>query len=401
MPSQSLTQHIPPPFVSAATQQFFNAQAVQQRLTAACAKYSAAAAALQKATEARDRFVNSGSKNGVSKQLPAKLDWKLSKTAHFSSDAVPAEFFASDRTTLRAIEREATEKAFDALLAAKEKHIAFLKQHSSVREFVNTAAAEFLSELKRIAADFDSRSQADANALSQAEFAYPLNAVAAYFNSELHKRLAALNIAAGEAKLLQEHRLAEQRSEEYKAQETVLTGAHTGQSIAFVAEQAIDKRLAPVFRQLEALSKQLPLHQSRPPPPAKQHSRHRAPPSDASSSQARQAPHHRNADRQRPPVVVTPKQKASKRDREVVFEDEAIEQNPSAPSHRHHQQGANKRHKLTVTLKSKNGEGGDRPPRSDQQQPRSSRPASAPHQNNARNQGRGPRSNKQQPQQHQ
>jgi len=402
MHSQSLTQHLSPPATTTATKQFCDAQAVQQRLTAACTKYSEATAALQKAIEGRDRFVNSGSKNGGSKQLPAKLDWKLSKAAHLSSDAVPANFYASDQKTLRAIEREATEKAFDALLAAKDKHIAFLRQSSILRDFVDTTAQQFQPELQRMAADFNASSQADTNMLSQADFAFPLDAVAAYFRDELIRRLSAQTLAAVEAKQREEQRVAQQRTEEHKSQELVLAGAHTGETISMLAHKEVREQLAPVLQQLEAIRKQLPSHAPsqppRQPPHTNQHRRHRAPTSDASSSQFRQAPHHRNAIEPPSRLVVVRKNAAPKRPRDVEAEDDAIEQNPPASSHEHQQRGANKRHKLTVTFKPKNGEGGDRPSRSDQQQPRSSRPATAPHQHNSRKQGRGPRSDAQQTQ---
>jgi hypothetical protein len=169
-----------------------------------------------------------------------------------------------------------------------------------------------------------------------------------------------------------------------------------------LAQKEVREQLAPVLRQLAAISKQLPSHSPsqppRQPPPANQQRRHRAPNSDASSSQFRQAPHDRNANKPPSRLVVVPKQTAPKRPRDVETEDDAIEQNPPDTSHEHHQRGSNKRHKLTVTFKPKNGEGGDRPSGSDQQQPRSSKPANAPHQHNARKQGRGPRSDAQQPQ---
>ena len=48
-----------------------------------------------------------------------------SQSSTFSHDSCQTDFYASDQATLRAIEREATDKAYDALLAAKDKHMAF------------------------------------------------------------------------------------------------------------------------------------------------------------------------------------------------------------------------------------------------------------------------------------
>lgn len=405
---QSLTQHILPP--SAPTpmqQQFFDTPAVQQRLTAACAAFSDATAALQKATEGRDRFINSGSKQGGSKQLPAKLDWKLCKAAHLSSDAVPANFYASDQATLRAIEREATDKAYDALLAAKDKHIAFLKERCVLRNFVTTTANSFQPELQRIAAEFNGRSQADAFAPSQADFTFPLDAVTKYFHSELLRRLTAQTLAAVDAKQQEEQRLAQQRTEEHKSQEIVLAGAHTGKTISMLAETAATKQLrvelSPLLQKLADIEKRLPQQSSRQSHPAKQQSRHRAPHSGASPSAPEHSQHSSSASKPQSRLVVIRKQDAAKRSRQKETEDDTIEHDPPASSSKQYQHGTgNKRHKLTVTFATpKNGEGGDRPPRSDQQQQRSSQRADAHHRNNAKNKGRGPRYSDQQPQSHQ
>ena len=409
MHSQSLTQHLHSLPVTAAMQQFFDAPAVQQRLTAACNDFSAATAAHQKAIEGRDHFVNSGSKNGGSKQLPAKLDWKLCKSAHFSLDAVSANFYATEKTTLRTIEREATEKAFDALLVAKNKHIAHLQQRCILPQFVKTATQDFLPELRRIADSFNTETQVDVNASSQTGFAFPTEAVANYFRTELHRRLNAQTLAAVDAKQREAQRLANQQTEEHKAQEQILAGAHSGQTIKLIAEQAVNKHLAPMQRQLDQILQRMqppfePQSSRQPPSPMKQ-PRHRAPHSNASSSQHKQTSHHRNASKPSTRLAVVQRNSnpaASKRSRDTKAEDAAIEHDPSASPHGNHQRDANnKRHKLTVTFAPKNGVGGDRHPRSDQQQPHSSQPANASHHNNARNRERGPRFVAQQPQSHQ
>lgn len=401
MHSQSLTQQLSNPASSAHKHaQFFNMPAVQQRLTAACESFSTATTALQKATQAREHFIACGSKQGGSKQLPAKLDWKLSRNAHLLPDGVPADFYASVQTTLRAIEREATDKAYDTLLAAKDKHIAFLQKQCGLREFVNTASQAFRTELQLIAAAYNQRSHADPSALSQVDFAFPLEAVATYFQNTLHSRLSAQTLAAVEATRLEQQRLSKQRADEHRSQEIVLAGAHTGQTISMLAEKEVNKQLAPLIRKVEALTKQLQPQQQRQSATQHKPTRHRAPRSDASSSQSGHTRDSRPSLKQPRIVVVVPKKGGQKRTHENTEDDDAIEQNRPSPSRKvyHNQQNndANKRRKVTVTFPPKNGEGGDRHPRSDQQQPRSSEQVKASQHKHARQQGRGPGSDAQQ-----
>ena len=407
MLSQSLTQLLPAADTSAARQHFLTMPAVQQRLTAACDSFNAATTALQNARAGREHFVSIGSKQGGAKQLPAKLDWKLCKAAHFSLDSVPANFYATDVTTLRAIEREATDKAYDALLAAKDKHIAFLQARCVLRDFVSSAVQEFRPELQRIAADYNSHSQADPAAPSQAQFTFPTDAVASHFASELLSRLTAQTLARVDAQRLEQQRISDERAQEHKSQEIVLAGAHTGQTIAMLAQQEVNKQMAPLLRQVAQLQQQL--QQPQPPPPRQRgqpnhHSRQQHPDASSSAGSAAKGPQRNSGQRdQSRQTLVVVKQAAAKRARSNEdASDDDIEHQPRTVSFADTPTPAPKRRKpITVTLPSKNGAGGDRRPRSDLQPPRSSKQADAPHRRNANKQGRGPRSDAQQQPQHQ
>jgi hypothetical protein len=405
MHSQSLTQPIALPASAAAHTQFTQYAEVQQRLTTACTEYSKAATALKGALASRERFVSSGSKQGSSKQLPAKLDWKLCKAAHLSSDGVPAGFYAADLTALRAIEHEATEKAFDALLAAKDKHIAHLQSRCVLRDFVTAAAADFLPHLQRIAAAYNKESQADPLAPSQSGFSFPTTLVASYFTNELQSRLTAQTLAKVQADSAEQQRVANDRAEEHKAQETVLTGASTGQTIAMVAERAVQQQLAPMQKQISQLLQQLQLQQQQP-PRLHQHGRH----------QPRGSPQHPNASSFTPMRTYqhnpaprnhthpsTPKTSATKRARDSDDSDDVVIVQPSLTvSVDTDSSPAPKRHKqVTLTLKPKNGAGGDRHNPRVQPRPQSAQPADAPTRQQQKHHGRGPRSDAQQQQRQQ
>jgi hypothetical protein len=396
MPLPSLTQLLPIADTSAAQlQHFVQTPAVQDRLTAECRKFSDAASALQAARVCRDRFVAAGSRKGGSKQLPKRLDWKLAQQVVLSSQAAPDNFHHAALATLRTIEREATDKAFDTILAAMDSHITYLRGRSNARDFVSSAVLAFDPELQRLATAFNAQSQADPTAASQSLFAFPTRAVASYFAAELLTRLNEQMLARVASEQQQQQRLADERAEEHKSQETVLAGAHTGQTIAMLAQKEVSKAVAPLQRQIAQLQQRLEKQPTDSDRRMHLHSRSNSHRSNASAAIAADARATSNNRHQRPAShsASTAGQKrphsgqqhhdgggndidssSERQSRTVTFSD--IEQHP-----------APKRHKpIVVTVKPKNGAGGDR----------HQRRAEVPIRQHANKQGRGPRSDDQQ-----
>jgi len=400
MPQPSLTQPIAlAPDATSAHQQFLAAPAVQHRLAAACDRFNTAADQLQKATLARDRFIAAATKQGGAKQLPVSLRWKLSESIKLGQQSVPDGLYADDLAQLRAIEQDATDKAYDVILSARDKHLAHLKSQCNMRDFISSEAQSFQPVLEAQAREFNALINIDEFAASQASFSFPTAAVAAHFASELQRMLQAQTLAKVDASQQQQQLALQRQAEEYKAQEVVLAGAHTGETIAKLAQQQVDKAVTPIMKQLQQIQKQLqqsgrkrPAEGEHPLQPRSQHARASSPPAPSSSR-------HRRDDSRDSDRKVTFKLAASKRAREppidVDADDEDRAVHTSSPAHRDPR--AARKH-LLVTLKPKNGAGGDRHPRSDPQQPRSSEPAHAPRHNNARQHGRGPRSDAPQPQ---
>jgi len=371
---------------------------VQHRLTTACAEYSTATAALTAALASRERFVNAGNKQGGMKQLPAKLDWKLSKAVHLPSEGVPAGFFASDLTALRAIEHEATEKAYDALLAAKDKHIAHLQQRCVQRGFVATAAEAFRPHLQRIAEAYNRESQADPLAPSQSGFTFPIAHVASYFATELQARLTAQTLAKVQADSLEQQRIAGERAQEHQAQETVLNGASTGQTIAMVAERAVQKQLAPMQKQLEQLLEQMQRQQPAQPQQHQQtHARHHTGRVLTHTPTLPKGKQYAGASRSLPRQSAGNHLSAKRTRNTDEPAGAATDETTLAVSFPNHPQRPPKRQKhVVVTVRPTNGAGGDRHHRQEHQQQRPEQPAEAPIRQQARHQGRGPRSDAQQ-----
>jgi hypothetical protein len=399
MQHQSLTPPSAASHSSLAHQQFFQHEAVQQRLAAACKEFSDCSTALKSARAGRERFVLACNKNGAMKRLPAKLQWGLSKAVALSRDGVQDDFYSDERKQLAAIERDASDKAYDILLAAKDKHIAHLATCSNTRSFVEATEQAFAAELGRIADKFDQQSQADSSALSQTAYSFPRAAVAQYFSEELLRRLQAMQLAAVTADSAEERRLAANLTAEHQAKETVLAGAHTGETLSRLAEQAARKTMAPLELKLDKMLQQLQQHMPQPPAPFKPHghqpSNRRPFHADASSSSHARTPQapaaHRGSARRID--VGAAGQKRQRRDEqeeeEVIAPSSFTVSIPDNPPH------AAKRPKVvTFPRRAKNGAGGDRSPRQDSPQ---QQPANAPRHQHARHHGRGPRSDERQP----
>jgi hypothetical protein len=406
--------------------------AVEQRLAAVCDAFNRANDVLLKAQQSLDRFTNIGVKHGDPKQLPRDLCWEITRKARLTAVPGDESFYADTVAALRATEREAAEKVYDTLVAAKRKHIEHLHAQRNIRDVVARAMREFHPILEQHAAQFNADSGADPLALSQTNFAFPTDAVAAHFEQELHKRLTAATLARINTQQEEKQRREEQLAEEHKAQETVLAGAHTGKTIAMLAQKEAEKLIEPVRRQLAALQKQQQQPRQQQQPPSRQQqqplrSKHTAPKTqqqlsrgrphtDAASSRAhapsnrdRSPSRSRSPPRNRRPVLVVKKRSRddshaaddpngdrSRRDRDGDDDDDDRERDRRVD----YSTTGNKRRdirSMVVTVRPKNGAGGDRHSRSDQQErPYQRQRPFPPHQQRARQPGRGPRSDAEQ-----
>jgi hypothetical protein len=388
----SLTQLLPAAEATAAQlQRFVQTAAVQDRLSADCQQFSEIASALQAARVCRSRFVDAGNRQGGSKQLPKRLDWKLAQQVELSSQAAPDNFHQATLTALRTLQREATDKAFDLILAAMDSHIAHLRGRSNAHDFVQSAVQAFDPELQRMAADFNAQSQADPMSASQSLFAFPTRAVASYFATELLDRLNAQMLDRVTVQRREEQRIANERAEENKSQETILAGAHTGQTITMLAHKEVSKVVAPLQRQIAQLQRRLEQQPADRTRHAPSHSRSHAPSSSAAAAanndQRQRTAQHGAATSHQPQQHQ--KQRRGKRLLSISEEgDSSSEQQPRTVAFSDNPNPPGKRHKpIVVTVKPKNGAGGDRYPRQ----------AEAANRQHANRQGSGSRYSDQQP----
>ena len=172
------------------------------------------------------------------------------------------QFFATEVAALAAIEKEASEKIYTLLLEAKSKHLKLL--HTAAHPSLFTARtlaahAEFVREYATDAnALYVSASQSAAAAASAS--AFPIADAIAHFESHLHAEVAAVTSLTLEQRRAAREQKAAAQAAELKAQETVLGGAHTGETIRSIAVKAVHSEMTGSHRLIHPHPRRITLH---------------------------------------------------------------------------------------------------------------------------------------------
>ena len=241
---------------------------VQQRYAAAESDYLSASTALHQAMEKRDKFKAACNSNPPAIRLPSSMQMHLVKHAKLTPVATDAAFYREQIAALELIESESAAKIYTTLLAAKNKHIAHLQAQANVHAFLQRTLKDYRQFVVAYAADFDNRygappaaaasSSSAASAASAASSAsepassFPINDAVNHFDSHLQQRvneLILLTVTDQQTRLANK---AQAIVEDSKAQEQVLAGAHSGESIAMIVQQ----KVAPLQQQLRQLLQQ-------------------------------------------------------------------------------------------------------------------------------------------------
>jgi len=249
--------------------QFLSRPAVLQRFASACSSYERAVEELDAARAARDKFVAACTKHLPATSLPPSLQLRLVTKAKLTPVAGSADFYGSELATLQQIEKEASTRIYDTLKQAKDKHVAHLQSQCNAHAFLHRSQQEHRQFVSAFAADYDAAygsppasstaeaASAAASASSSASSSsFPLEAAVADFVQRLQSHISAHLMQGVDARRAEFERKQRAAAEESKAQETVLAGAHTGQTIAMVAERTVAKRVAPLQKQVQQLQKQ-------------------------------------------------------------------------------------------------------------------------------------------------
>jgi hypothetical protein len=235
--------------------QFVAMPTVQQRYTDAENEFMTGQQELRQAREERDKFKSACTAQSPAIRLPSSLQMKLVKRAKLTPVPGDAAFYRDQTTALQNIETEAAAKIFETLLAAKDKRIAYLLTRASPLSFLSRKSQEHKAFVSAYAADFNSSFDATPSSASASSVSstFPIAEVVQHFDDHMARRtneLIMLNV-----QVLQERREAKIKAtvEESKAQEKVLAGAHTGESIAMLADRAVKQQVAPLQQQMRQL----------------------------------------------------------------------------------------------------------------------------------------------------
>lgn len=269
---------------SSILQTFLAQPAVRQHFHSAVGRFLSARKLLKDQERSLAKLKSACALSGLPKSM--RLDI-VTRTKLPSVDGLP-EFFAADVATLRQIEKDASDRVAKALTEAKERHVAHLRTAVHLQSFIENECASYQSFVQ-------GHAQAFASASGTAASDFPVSQALAEFREALRKDCEA-HVMQDVMKEQQAKEEAKQESiDDAKAQESVLAGAHNGQTIKAIANKAVleelKKQLTPLQEKLDKLQQQRQDKEKFFPPsaqPAASASNQRARPGKFSSKERRE-----------------------------------------------------------------------------------------------------------------
>lgn len=193
-------------------------------------RYLTAVKALKLARVSLEKFKQTCNR-GQQLCLPRSMRLDLVSNAKLPTVEGKPQFHDETTAALRSIEATATKATYDALVAAKERHITHLEQCANAHAFIQTAVAAHRTHVAAYVANMDS------------SLAFPVDAAVEHFQQHLLQRITELNMQAAAEAMHEQATAAQARIDDTKAQETVLAGASNGQTLAKLAERAVQQQL--------------------------------------------------------------------------------------------------------------------------------------------------------------
>lgn len=215
----------------------------------------------QDATANMEKFIAACSANSPAITLPRSLRWKLTQQSRLTAVEGNEAFYSDEIADLKQIEKEASEKAYTMLKKAKEKHVAYLKQKinphafllASTEEFKNTIAS-FTRQFSSLAgsplpaaapAAASSAAAASSSSSSHSHIQHTINV----FHKKLSGEITQFLMERTNTTIAEEKKKELDKRERREAEQTVLAGAHTGQTISMIVE----KQLQPIAQSVQKL----------------------------------------------------------------------------------------------------------------------------------------------------
>ena len=217
---------------------------VRKRYAAPRTELSAAMVELSNAQRHLDNFKQACNHAAPSFSLPVSVAPKLATKANLSRLAPASEpnLLASEIHSLKEIEREMSQKVYPVMLEAKTKVVQYWAQQANAQRFTASAIAAHTTFVEQYAAQsnihYIPSSQLAAASAAHDDFTFPTAAAVAHFASHLHAEVGRVVAESIEQRQAEKARKDAAALDEHKAQETVLGGAHTGETIGLIATKA-------------------------------------------------------------------------------------------------------------------------------------------------------------------
>ena len=237
--------HTPPiaTLPSSVLTQFLKLDTVTLRYLAAVNRFKDARLQLYTAEQSFVKFKSICATQGIVKSLQLKI---VERSLIPIIDGLPNYFFSDTVEILKQLEKEMTAKIVETLISAKEKHIKYLREHCNQHNFTLNETSDYDKFVKEYANSYITRTGTD-------ESYFPIREAVHDFNKYLNEQIQPM--------ILQEITTEQQRNEKQqqdaidvaKAQENVLAGATTGQTITLLASRAVNQRMSELQKNIQRL----------------------------------------------------------------------------------------------------------------------------------------------------
>lgn len=217
------------------------------------------------------QFQSACSKHAPAIQLPMSMRLRLSDKANLTPVADSPAFYKAETDALRQLEVDTSKKAFDIIVAARERHIGHLHASTALPAFIakemqpyakfvhlHCAKQRELLHLPAIVDDAPTGAASNdaAASASEPDGTFPAQSAIAHFEQTIRTDLTTWLSLQAQLAHDAGAKLAANRAEDSAAYEQVMAGAHNGETIAAVAARAAQNLLGPVRSELAALQRQ-------------------------------------------------------------------------------------------------------------------------------------------------
>jgi hypothetical protein len=249
--------------------QFLARSETQHHFSTAVAEYTEISASWKSSDTALKAFIADCTKEDRGITLPVRLRWRLKEKLHLNPVPDNEAFYEQDLAELEQIRKEAHEKAYRIIIRAKTKHVAELRTKVNVPTFIARKVEPFRKFVTQAAVEFDNlynlyspqtSDDAASSTLPAAAAAQPLadntrrfidSAVEA-FMAHMHRSINSHLLDRSINTVTDSERKATEKEDNHKAQETVVAGAHTGQTI----NTLIERHMKPIVQSVQRLQQQ-------------------------------------------------------------------------------------------------------------------------------------------------